>query len=102
MELGLRGKSALVTGASKGIGFACAQGLAAEGCDLHLAARSAEQLDAAKKTLVTDHGVKVTTHVCDLSSTEAMVAATASAEVQRGVMRGAPARKAGGSGSTLL
>jgi 3-oxoacyl-[acyl-carrier protein] reductase len=34
MDLGLRGKKALVTGASKGIGWACAEVLAAEGVDV--------------------------------------------------------------------
>lgn len=44
MDLGLRGKRALVCGASKGLGFACADALAAEGVDVVIVARGAEAL----------------------------------------------------------
>jgi 3-oxoacyl-[acyl-carrier protein] reductase len=66
MELGLRGKSVLITGASKGIGLACAKAFAAEGCTLHLAARSADLLAAAKQDIAGRHAVAVHTHTCDL------------------------------------
>ncbi len=44
MELGLAGRSVLITGSSKGIGLACAHGFAAEGCGVHLVARTAADL----------------------------------------------------------
>jgi NAD(P)-dependent dehydrogenase (short-subunit alcohol dehydrogenase family) len=66
MDLGLKGKSVLITGASKGIGLACAKAFAAEGSTVHLAARSADLLANAKHDMESRHGVAVHTHVCDL------------------------------------
>jgi 3-oxoacyl-[acyl-carrier protein] reductase len=51
MELGLKGKWALVGGASKGLGFGCAQSLAREGANVVIVARGAEALDAAVSEL---------------------------------------------------
>lgn len=72
MELGLRGRTAIVTGASKGIGFAVAQGLAKEGCDVHLVSRSAEQLEAAAASIRAKYAVTVRTHALDLSRSESI------------------------------
>ena len=47
MDLGLKGKWALVGGASKGLGFGCAQSLAREGANVVIVARGAEALEAA-------------------------------------------------------
>ena len=66
MELGLRGKSVLITGGSKGIGLACARSFAAEGASLHLAARSRDALDAAAREIAAKHAVDVATHAIDL------------------------------------
>ncbi len=66
MDLNLRGKTALVTGASKGIGLAAAEALAEEGCNVHLAARSAELLEAHVERLRGAYQVQVTAHVADL------------------------------------
>ena len=67
MDLGLAGRTALITGASKGIGRAIADRLASEGCHLHLAARSREDLDVLATELRARHSVDVTVHALDLS-----------------------------------
>lgn len=67
MKLELTGKTALVTGGSKGIGYAIAKGLCAEGVNLHLAARNADQLATAREQLISEFAVSVDIHPCDLS-----------------------------------
>jgi NAD(P)-dependent dehydrogenase (short-subunit alcohol dehydrogenase family) len=67
MNLELTGKTALITGGSKGIGYAVAKGLAAEGVNLHLAARNADQLATAREQLISEFAVSVDIHPCDLS-----------------------------------
>jgi NAD(P)-dependent dehydrogenase (short-subunit alcohol dehydrogenase family) len=67
MDLGLQGKTALVTGASKGIGLAVAKALAEEGCDLHLVARTEAALQAAREAIQKRHNVAVAIHPLDLS-----------------------------------
>lgn len=70
MELGLAGRSAVVTGASKGIGRACAARLAAEGVDLCLLARSAGDLEVFAGELRAAHNVAITTVAADLGTAE--------------------------------
>jgi len=70
MDLGLRGRTALITGASKGIGYGIARALAAEGCNVHLAARTADDLAAACKRLKGEFGVEATPHAVDLGVSE--------------------------------
>ena len=71
MDLELAGKSVLITGGSRGIGFATARAFAAEGASLHLASRSAEQLERAREALLREHDVSVAVHPADLSSGDA-------------------------------
>jgi NAD(P)-dependent dehydrogenase (short-subunit alcohol dehydrogenase family) len=65
MDFGLEGKVAIVTGASRGIGAAIAVELAREGCDLALAARTKEGLEATSK-LIEALGRQALVHVADL------------------------------------
>lgn len=67
MELNLRGRTVLITGGSRGIGFGIAQVFAAEGCNLHLASRNAADLEEARKKITDVHKVEVTVHARDLS-----------------------------------
>ena len=70
MDLQLKGRTALITGGSRGIGFGIAELLASEGCNLHLAARSAADLEAARNKIADAHKVRVQTYALDLSSAE--------------------------------
>ena len=67
MDLKLKGRSALVTGGSKGIGFAIAQFLAAEGCHLTLVSRTEHDLKSAKERLQKEHDVPVTLYAMNLA-----------------------------------
>ncbi|HKT96612.1 MAG TPA: SDR family oxidoreductase [Paraburkholderia sp.] len=68
MDLKLRGKVAVLTGASVGIGLAAAEAFAAEGVHLVLAARQRERLEAAAADVAARHGVRVLPLACDVSS----------------------------------
>jgi 3-oxoacyl-[acyl-carrier protein] reductase len=67
MDLGLGGKSVLVTGASKGIGLAAARAFAAEGADVVLVARDADRLAELAGALAAETGRSVTPLAADLS-----------------------------------
>lgn len=67
MDLQLRGKRAVITGASKGIGLGVAEALATEGVDLVLVARSGDTLGAIAGDLRAQHGVSVEAMAADLS-----------------------------------
>ena len=67
MDMKLAGKSVLVTGGSRGIGYACAMAFAAEGCSVHIASRSKESLEAAREKIRARHNVPVEIHVADLT-----------------------------------
>jgi NAD(P)-dependent dehydrogenase (short-subunit alcohol dehydrogenase family) len=70
MDLGLRGRKALVTGASKGIGQACAEILAEEGCDVVLVSRTDADLDKVRAKIAGEHNVAVRYYALDLSDSK--------------------------------
>jgi len=72
VDLGIRGKIAVVSGASAGIGFACARALAAEGCRVALVSRSAERAGAAADTIAHATGAETLALVADVRDAAAV------------------------------
>ena len=66
MDLGIRGKAALVTASSQGMGRAIATHLAAEGADVSMCARGGEALEEARQA-VAAHGTRVHATVADVA-----------------------------------
>ena len=79
MDLGIKGKRALVTAASKGLGRGCAEALAAAGVDLVINARGAEALEATA-VAVRRHGGRVETVAADVTTPEGQAAVLAAAQ----------------------
>jgi 3-oxoacyl-[acyl-carrier protein] reductase len=74
MDLGLKDRTAIVCAASKGLGRACAEALAAEGVDLVLNARSAEPLEQTASAIRSSYKVKVTAVPGDIGTAESRAA----------------------------
>jgi 3-oxoacyl-[acyl-carrier protein] reductase len=68
MELGLKGKTAIVCAASKGLGRGCAEALAAEGVNLVICARTKADIDKAASEIAARHGVKVSGIATDITT----------------------------------
>ena len=66
MDLGLKGKKAIITGATRGIGRAIAETLGAEGCDIAICARNQDQVNEAVAAF-TAKGIKATGGVADIA-----------------------------------
>lgn len=67
MDLNLVGRTVLITGASQGIGEGLAHAFAAEGCNLHLTARSTDKLAALREAIRTAHQVRVGLTATDMT-----------------------------------
>lgn len=68
MDLGIKGKRALVCASSKGLGLGCARALAEAGVDLVMNARGPEALEVAAQAIRDDFGVKVETVAADVTT----------------------------------
>lgn len=79
MDLGLKGKRAIVSAASKGLGLATAHSLAREGVALTINARSADALEAAAESIRAEFGVPVTPVAADFNTAEGRAAILAAA-----------------------
>src|SRR6476620_1492728 len=77
MDLGLKGKKAIVCAASKGLGRACAMSLAREGVDVVITARTAADLEKTANEIRRETGVKVTAVAGDITTDAGRAAALA-------------------------
>ena len=77
MDLGIRGRRAIVCASSKGLGLACARSLAREGVDLVMLARGREVLEAAAADIRAETGVRVVTVAVDITTPEGRAAVLA-------------------------
>ncbi len=77
MDLGLKGKTALVCASSKGLGRACALALGREGVELTIVARTAETLETTAKEIERETGVRVVAVAADITSAAGRQAALA-------------------------
>jgi 3-oxoacyl-[acyl-carrier protein] reductase len=80
MDLGLKGKAALVCGSSTGLGRAIADALAAEGADIAINSRSADKLAAVRDDIAAATGARVVAAPADLTDPTGVDAAIAAAE----------------------
>ncbi len=79
MDLGIKGRRALVCASSKGLGRGCAEALAEAGVDLVLNARGAEALETTAEAIRAAHGVSVTAVAADITSEDGRAAVLAKA-----------------------
>jgi len=84
MDLGLRGKRAIVTGGSLGIGKAIARELAREGVDVAIVARTKDQLEATARELAAETGQRVIPLAADVTSKAQVDEMVAQAAAQLG------------------
>ena len=98
MDLGLQGKKAIVTGASRGIGRCIANALADEGVDLAICSRSAEGLEEARKALE-GRGVRVVAQALDVADGDALKEWIGAAASELGCLDILVSNPSGGNGT---
>jgi 3-oxoacyl-[acyl-carrier protein] reductase len=99
MDLGIKGKTALVCAASKGLGKGCAMSLAKEGVSLVITARGKEALEATAEEIRKATGAKVTAVAGDITTPEGRAAALAACP-QPDILVNTPAARRPGTFAT--
>ena len=84
MELNLQGKTALVTGASYGLGFACAKALAQEGASVAICSRNLETVEKAAKEIADETGQLVFALQADLTNDDDLANLVSNAKAKLG------------------
>src|SRR4030095_8547009 len=106
MDLGIKGKIALVTAASKGLGRGSAEALSAEGCRGAICARTRADVDGAARETATRSGHEVVPFVADMTKAEDIDALLAGVRAQLGdpdiVVGNAGGPPAGGSSASAI
>lgn len=74
MDLGLKGKVAMIAGASRGLGYAVARGLAAEGALVSIASRSSQAIEAAAKRIASETGSQTLSAALDVKTGDSISA----------------------------
>ncbi len=77
MDLGIKGRKAIVCAASKGLGRGVAEALAAEGVDLVICARTKDAIEKTAAEIAAEYGVSVTPIACDITTEEGRAAVLA-------------------------
>ena len=70
MDMGIKGKTALICGSSKGLGRGCAEALAAEGVNLVMNARTSSILERTAEKIRKTYKVEVKTIACDVTTVD--------------------------------
>ncbi|MCY4594786.1 MAG: SDR family oxidoreductase [Bryobacterales bacterium] len=84
MDFGIRHRAAVVTAASRGMGRAIAEALAAEGCKLAICSRDAQAIASTAEAIRSAHGVEVFHRSVDVSDADALLAFVADARAALG------------------
>lgn len=95
MDMGIAGRKALLTGASKGMGRACAEALASEGVVLTLVARGIDDLEQTAADIRACTGASVTTIAADITTPEGRAAALAACPQPDILLNNAAGKKPG-------